>query len=91
MDRVELRVVEDGPGVARGRFERLFAPFRLGDRRARGLGPGLSVARGFTEAISGRLMAEDTPGGGRTMAVSLPAVPRPAPADPTAHSIGSAP
>ena len=79
-DRVELRVVDAGPGVPRGRSERLFAPFqRLGDREPRGLGLGLSVARGFTEAMGGTLTAEDTPGGGLTMVVSLPAAASPAP------------
>jgi two-component system sensor histidine kinase KdpD len=80
-DRVELRVVDAGPGVPRGRSDRLFAPFqRLGDREPRGLGLGLSVARGFTEAMGGTLTAEDTPGGGLTMAVSLPAATHPEPA-----------
>ena len=78
-DRVELRVVDAGPGVPRGGSERLFAPFqRLGDREPRGLGLGLSVARGFTEAMGGTLTAEDTPGGGLTMVVSLPAATGPA-------------
>src|SRR5882757_9070030 len=53
----------------------LFVPFqRLGDRSATvGVGLGLSVARGFTEAIGGTLSAEDTPGGGLTVVISLPA------------------
>jgi two-component system sensor histidine kinase KdpD len=75
---VELRVVDTGPGVPRGAAERLFAPFqRLGDRDPRGLGLGLSVARGFTEAMGGTLVAEDTPGGGLTVVVALPAAPYP--------------
>ena len=90
--RVELRVVDAGPGVPRGQVDRLFAPFqRLGDREPRGLGLGLSVARGFTEAMGGTLTAEDTPGGGLTMVISLPAVARPVPADPGAHPAELAP
>jgi len=74
-DLVELRVVDSGPGVSVADAERLFAPFqRLGDRDHNGLGLGLSVARGFTEAMGGTLTAEDTPGGGLTVVVSLPAV-----------------
>jgi K+-sensing histidine kinase KdpD len=38
----------------------------------------LAVARGFVEAMGGTLTPEDTPGGGLTMAIALPAVPRPA-------------
>lgn len=77
-DRVELRVVDDGPGVPRAQRDRLFAPFqRLGDRRAAtGVGLGLHVARGFTEAMGGTLDAEDTPGGGLTMVLALPAAGR---------------
>ncbi|GAA4905185.1 two-component system sensor histidine kinase KdpD [Actinomycetospora succinea] len=77
-DRVELRVVDAGPGVPRKARDRLFAPFQqLGDRRAAtGVGLGLHVARGFTEAMGGTLDAEDTPGGGLTMVLALPAAPR---------------
>jgi len=74
-DRVELRVVDSGPGVPRGAADGLFEPFqRLGDRDATsGVGLGLSVARGFTGAMHGTLTAEDTPGGGLTVVISLPA------------------
>jgi two-component system sensor histidine kinase KdpD len=77
-DRVELRVVDSGPGVAPGAAAGLFAPFqRLGDRDATsGVGLGLSVARGFTQAMGGTLSAEDTPGGGLTVVISLPAADR---------------
>ena len=74
--RVELRVVDQGPGVPENAADGLFVPFqRLGDRDATtGVGLGLSVARGFTEAMDGTLTAEDTPGGGLTVVISLPAV-----------------
>ena len=45
---------------------------RLGDRDS-GIGLGLSVAKGFTDAMGGAIRAEDTPGGGLTMVVPLPA------------------
>ncbi|SDT08663.1 two-component system, OmpR family, sensor histidine kinase KdpD [Friedmanniella luteola] len=74
---VELRVVDHGPGVPPGSREALFAPFqRLGDVPAGdGLGLGLAVARGLTEAMHGRLTAVDTPGGGLTLVVELPLAP----------------
>ena len=73
-DNVELRVVDRGPGLPRNAVEQLFAPFqRLGDRdNVPGLGLGLSVVKGFVEAMGGVVTAEDTPGGGLTMVVSLP-------------------
>ncbi|MFC8451708.1 ATP-binding protein [Kitasatospora sp. NPDC057223] len=75
---VELRIVDRGPGVPEEAKERIFAPFqRYGDApRGAGVGLGLAVARGFVEAMAGTVTAEDTPGGGMTMVVSLPAVSR---------------
>jgi two-component system sensor histidine kinase KdpD len=75
-DRVELRVTDRGPGIPEQDRERMFVPFqRLGDTdNTTGVGLGLALSRGLTEAMGGTLTAEDTPGGGLTMTVSLPAV-----------------
>ena len=75
-DRVELRVTDRGPGIPAKERDRVFVPFqRLGDTdNTTGVGLGLALSRGFTEAMGGTLTAEDTPGGGLTMAVSLPTV-----------------
>ncbi|CAM5693748.1 sensor histidine kinase [Streptomyces purpurascens] len=72
-DRVEVRVVDRGPGVPDEAKDRIFEPFqRYGDApRGAGVGLGLAVARGFAEAMSGTLNAEDTPGGGLTMVLTL--------------------
>ncbi|CAL9621662.1 ATP-binding protein [Streptomyces sp. enrichment culture] len=85
-DRVEVRVVDRGPGVPDEAKDRIFEPFqRYGDApRGAGVGLGLAVARGFAEAMGGTLNAEDTPGGGLTMVLTLRAVGRPAPASPAA-------
>ncbi|WP_194814673.1 sensor histidine kinase KdpD [Nocardia sp. XZ_19_385] len=74
-NRVSIAVVDTGPGVAPGSEEQLFEPFqRLGDRdNTTGVGLGLSVVRGFVEAMGGTVHAEPTPGGGLTMLVDLPA------------------
>jgi two-component system sensor histidine kinase KdpD len=77
--RVELCVVDHGPGIPLADRERVFAPFqRLGDTdTSTGVGLGLALARGLTEAMGGTLTPHETPGGGLTMRVSLPVAPEP--------------
>jgi two-component system sensor histidine kinase KdpD len=77
--RVEIRVADHGPGISRERRDEVFQPFqRLGDTdNTTGLGLGLALSKGFVEGMGGALEADDTPGGGLTMVVSLPAAPAP--------------
>jgi two-component system sensor histidine kinase KdpD len=72
-DRIELRVIDRGPGIPRDQLEQVFVPFqRLGDTdNTTGVGLGLALARGLTEAMGGTLTPEETPGGGLTMVISL--------------------
>jgi K+-sensing histidine kinase KdpD len=70
---IRLDVVDHGPGVPTADRERMFAPFqRLHDRKHAGLGLGLAIARGFSDAIGATLTVGDTPGGGLTMTITLP-------------------
>jgi two-component system sensor histidine kinase KdpD len=74
-DRVELRVIDCGPGVPEHDRERMFLPFEQ-LRESGGttsVGLGLAVSRGLTEAMHGTLRPEQTPGGGLTLIISMPA------------------
>jgi two-component system sensor histidine kinase KdpD len=74
--RVDIRIIDRGPGIPREDRERVFRPFqRVGDSEKRvGVGLGLAVARGFVQAVGGDLDIEDTPGGGCTMVIRIPQV-----------------
>ncbi len=86
-DRVEIRVVDRGPGIpADAAGTGLPA---LPAARATPTTPPASVSawpssRGLTEAMGGTLEPEETPGGGLTMVVSLPAAADLGRADPRA-------
>ena len=74
--RTVIRVIDHGPGIPADRRDQIFDAFvQGGDRNGAdgGVGLGLSVAQGFSAAIGGKLGVEQTPGGGTTMVVSLPA------------------
>jgi two-component system, OmpR family, sensor histidine kinase KdpD len=72
-ESAKLEIADHGRGVSREQRERLFEPFgRLDDRSTAGVGLGLTVARGFLEAMDGALVADATPGGGLTMRLRIP-------------------
>lgn len=76
---VLVRIADHGPGIPAGEVARIFEPFEhaVGGAPGHGVGLGLAVARGFADANQGLLWAEETPGGGATFVLSLPATPVP--------------
>jgi two-component system, OmpR family, sensor histidine kinase KdpD len=71
---VIIEVVDHGPGIPPEKRAQVFEPFQqLGDQRSGGgVGLGLAVAKGFVDAMGGRIAAAVTPGGGLTMHLELP-------------------
>ncbi len=73
-ERIEIRVIDHGPGISKREKANLFTPFqRLGDRdNSTGVGLGLAIVKGFTELMNGSISMEETYKGGLTMVVSFP-------------------
>jgi signal transduction histidine kinase len=74
---VELRIDDDGPGIAPEDRDRVFERFtRLDDGRARdagGLGIGLAIVKAIAEQHGGTVEVQDAPLGGARFLVRLPA------------------
>jgi two-component system sensor histidine kinase KdpD len=76
--RLLIAVEDEGPGIPAEALEAVFERFRrLGRDGGRGLGLGLSIARGFVEAMGGRVTAESplADGRGTRIVISLPSAP----------------
>ena len=86
-DRVDLRIIDRGPGIPAEAREKVFQPFqRLGDRSTdAGAGLGLAIAKGFVEVTGARLEVDDTPGGGCTFTITLPIAPASSSVSPEVH------
>jgi two-component system sensor histidine kinase KdpD len=70
-DEVHVCVVDRGPGIPASRRSDVTAPFqRLDDHGAEGVGLGLSIVEGFVHAMGGRVVLDDTPGGGLTVTLA---------------------
>jgi len=69
---IVVRVVDQGPGIAAGEWERIFEPFQRGDSANTGTGLGLAIAKGFVEANGGEIGVESLPGQGTSFVVTLP-------------------
>ncbi len=68
---IELTVEDDGPGIAAEAMRMLFVPYFT--TKPGGSGIGLALARQIALGHGGSIVAEDRPGGGALLRVTLPA------------------
>lgn len=73
-DRVEVAVVDQGPGLPAGGAEKIFGLFERGRQEggAGGVGLGLAICRVIVEAHGGCIRAGNRPGGGACFVFELP-------------------
>ncbi len=67
---IEVRVADNGSGIADAVKERLFTPFF--STKPDGMGMGLNICRSIIEFHKGRFWVEDNPTGGTIFAFTLP-------------------
>jgi signal transduction histidine kinase len=68
--QAEVKVTDNGPGVAPENLQSIFQPFV--STKGKGMGLGLAICRDIVEGHGGRLDVESTVGRGTTFTVSLP-------------------
>lgn len=73
--QAEIRIEDDGPGIAPEHRRHIFDPFFSSRQAGRGLGFGLSKARRIVEMHGGTIHVESEPGAGATCVVRLPIRP----------------
>ncbi len=83
---VTVSIADRGPGIAAGEEERIFEKFfrSEGAPPGKGVGLGLTIARGIVTAHGGRIWAEPREGGGAVFRFTLPlsgTAPPPVPAE----------
>jgi signal transduction histidine kinase len=74
--RIKIAVSDYGPGIPRHALKKVFDDFYRADnslaRKTRGTGIGLALVKKFVRLIGGDVTAENNPGGGCTITISLP-------------------
>jgi signal transduction histidine kinase len=84
-DGVEIRVSDNGCGIAPGARDRIFDPFFTTKPVGRGTGLGLAISYGIVKDHGGAIDFESTPGQGTRFTVRLPVAP---PREALPHSEG---
>jgi signal transduction histidine kinase len=71
--RVEVRVADDGPGIAEEIRAKIFEPFFTTKPAGQGTGLGLSVSYGIVKDHEGEITVDSTVGVGTSFVLSFPA------------------
>ncbi|MBV9110573.1 MAG: HAMP domain-containing histidine kinase, partial [Gemmatimonadetes bacterium] len=66
----EVRVADNGPGIAPENLQKIFQPFV--STKGKGMGLGLAICREIVEGHGGRMEVDSAPGRGTTFTVRLP-------------------
>lgn len=69
---IEIKVRDEGIGIAPDILPRIFEPFLTTKETGRGVGLGLAIARGIMERHNGRIEVESELGRGTTFTLTLP-------------------
>jgi two-component system sensor histidine kinase KdpD len=68
-----ITISDDGPGFPENEIDLVFGKFyRLENASSGGIGLGLSIVKGITEAMNGRVFIENNPEGGAKFTVEIP-------------------
>ena len=71
-----IKVIDHGEGIPKQLrakvFERFYRSDNSRNRDTGGSGLGLAIAKGIVEAHKGKIVAEETPGGGATFKITIP-------------------
>jgi signal transduction histidine kinase len=73
-DYVAFHVTDSGPGIPEDQIPHLFEQFWQARSDKRGVGLGLTIAKGIVEAHGGRIWVESVVGSGSTFSFTLPLV-----------------
>jgi PAS domain S-box-containing protein len=77
-----ITIADRGPGIANSAAVDLFSPYHHAARKrsnaSQGMGLGLALSKRIIEAHGGRIAIDQTPGGGTTVRIWLPAAESPA-------------
>ncbi len=72
-EQVEIKVRDDGAGIAPELLSKIFEPFFTTKDSTHGVGLGLAISRGIVERHGGHLEAQSELGKGTTFTITLPA------------------